>query len=296
MRRISPVIIPLVVVAFVIGLTVLLSYHSASTAADQVGLHFKGGPFSSKVYDSYIPPSTKKWFGPGDKEYLYPNNVRTFDATGGKDAEMPPITSVSKNQAEISTPVSVTFALVTDEKTLLDFHNKIGNRYQAYMEDDKTSDGWRKMLDFYVGQALNTSLDRMVQGYDWQQLYSDPSIRTALQTQVDKELPDLLKQQMGGDYFTNFQVLVQQPTPTNQALKDTLAQNQANLAAAQTAKAKAEADLATARAQTALANAQAAQKQAEINGFGGFENYNKAQAVEKGLNPYQPTYIVSGTK
>src|SRR4051794_6082356 len=92
--------------------------HSVSTAADQVALHYSGGPFSSKAYKSYVPASTKKWFGPGDKEYLYPAGQRTYDATGGKKAERDSITSVSADSVEMATKVSITFQLKTDEKSL----------------------------------------------------------------------------------------------------------------------------------------------------------------------------------
>jgi hypothetical protein len=164
------------------------------------------------------------------------------------------------------------------------------------MDGDSTSTGWKEMLAFYIGQPLNVTLDREVQQYNWRDLYSRAEVRTALQAKIDTELPTLVQQKLQGDYFDDFQVLVQQPTPTNADLKNAIAQQQSAIAAAQSARAKAEADIATARAQTALAAAQAAQKQAEIKGYGGFENYNKAHAVDQGLNPYQPTYLVNGTQ
>lgn len=265
--------------------------HSVSTAADQVGLHYLGGPFSSKKYDSFIPASTKQWFGPGDKEYLYPNNRRTFDATGGKGAESNPITSVSKDSAEMATPVSVTFQLDTDPKTLRKFHETIGNRYKAYMSGDEVTKGWENVLGFYIGQALNTTLDREVQQYNWRDLYNHPELRTALQAAVDKELPQLVDQQMNGHYFTGFQTLLQQPTPTNQALKDAVAAQQAAVAAANSQKAQADAQRAAAEAQIAVSRAEAQKKQKEIAGYGGVDNYNRHECIVHGCNPYQPTYI-----
>jgi SPFH domain / Band 7 family len=268
--------------------------HSISTAPDQVGLHYLGGAFSNKSYDSYVPASTKKWFGPGDQEYLYPNNQRSYDATGGPGSESKPIISVSRDQAEMSVPVSVTFRLRTDQKSLRAFHENIGNRYRAYMHDDETTAGWREMLAFYIGQPLNVSLDREVQGANWRDLYSKPGARTTLQTKLDSELPDLVRQKLQGDYFDDFQVLVQQPTPTNAELKQAIAQQQAAVAAAQSAQAQAEAQRLAARAQVAVQQQQALKTKADISAYGSVDEYNKAQAILKGINPYQPTYVVGG--
>jgi hypothetical protein len=118
-------------IAILLMSTTACGTHSTSTAADQVGLHYNGGPFSSKTYADFIPAATKKWYGPGDKAFLYPNNQRSYDATGSAGSEATPITSVSKDQAEMAVPVSITFRLKTDEKSLRKFHENIGNRYHA---------------------------------------------------------------------------------------------------------------------------------------------------------------------
>lgn len=288
--------------AMILGMLLLLPLlsacgtHSVSTAADQVGLHYKGGPFSAKKYGDYIPASTKRWYGPGDKEFMYPINQRNYDATGSEGAESHPISSTSRDAVEMDTPLSVTFFLKTDEKTLREFHEKVGIRFKAYMKGDETSDGWRKLLEFYIRQALETTLDREVANYNWRDLYSKPEVRVELQNKVNQDLPILIAQQMGGEYFEKFSALVQKPEPTNQDLKKAVADAQNNVALANAARQKAEADLATARAQTALAKAEAAKKQAEIRGYGGFENYNKAKCVEEGCNPYQPTYVWGGAQ
>ena len=265
--------------------------HSVSTAPDQVGLHYLGGPFSAKKYNSYIPPSTKKWFGPGDKEYLYPAGQRTYDATGGKGSERDSITSVSQDSVEMSTKVSITFNLKTDEGTLRKFHEKVGIKYKAYMDGDETSKGWRNLLDFYIGQSLETTLDREIANYKWRDLYNKPEVRVALQAQIDKELPDLVKSKIGDEYFDSFSAQVQKPDVTNDALKQSIADTQNNIAQAQAQQAKAQADLATAKAQVAVAQAEAAKKAAEIRGYGGVDNYNKHECIANGCNPYQPTIV-----
>jgi hypothetical protein len=264
--------------------------HSVSTAADQVALHYSGGPFSSKAYRSYVPASTKKWFGPGDKEYMYPAGQRTYDATGGKKAERDSITSVSADSVEMATKVSITFQLKTDEKSLRAFHEKVGIKYKAYMDGDETSEGWRTLLDFYIGQSLETTLDREVANYNWRDLYNKPEIRVKLQAEVNKELPDLVRAKIQGDYFYDFSAQVQKPDVTNDALKQAIADSQNNVAKAQAQQAQAQAQLATAQAQLALQRVEAQKQRALIAGYGSTDAYLKALLIQQGGNPYQPSY------
>lgn len=274
---------------------------SVSTEPDQVALHYEGGSFSSKKYNSFVGPSNKDWFGPGDKTYVYPLGQRSYDATGADGSEHAPFTSSSKDSVELATPMSVTFQLKTDEKTLRTFHEQIGIKYKAYADDGSgdVSKGWINMLNFYMGQSLDTTVDRVLAGYDWRQSYNDPAIRVKIQEEVQNALPELVNAKMNaadtGGYFENYAVQVQRPVPTNEELKNNIAAAQNQVAQAEAAKAKADADLATANAQIAVQKAEATKKAAEIAGYGSVAEYNKAQAIEKGINPYQPTYIVSGT-
>lgn len=283
------------IVGLIVGLFLVLSTtacgtHSVSTAPDQVGLHYLGGPFSAKKYNSYIPSSTKKWFGPGDKEYLYPSGQRSYDATGGQDAERDAITSVSQDSVEMSTKLSVTFQLKTDEKTLRQFHEKVGIKYRAYMEGDSISKGWKNLLQFYMGQSIETTLDREIANYKWRDLYQKPQIRVALQEAVAKELPDLVKQKIQGDYFYDFAVQIQKPDVTNDTLKQAIADTQNKVAQAQAAQAQAQAQLATAKAQLALQQVEAQKQAAIIRGYGGIDGYLKWYCIDHGCNPYQPSY------
>jgi len=264
---------------------------SVSTASDQVALHYEGGAVSSKKFAGCVPASKKDYAGPGDTFYSYPTNQRIFDATGGEDSDGNVITVVSKDNVELAVPISVNFTLKTDCEILREFHQTIGNRYQAYMDGDKTSEGWNKMLRLVIQQPLDTTLDRIAQNYNWRDLYNKPEVKTAIEKQVNEQLSAIVSRQTNGkEFFDNFSALVQKPTPTNQALKDNIAAEQNNVASAQAAEAKARADKAAAEAQVAVARAQAESRKAEIAGYGTAEEYNKAKAIEKGLNPYQPSY------
>ena len=289
----------------VVGLAIaglaLTACSSVSTEPDQTALQYEGGSFSDKKFTLIVPPSTRDYAGWGDKYYVYPIGQRSYDATGGDGSERGPFTSSSKDSVEMATPLSVTFDLITDEKTLRDFHQLIGIKYKAYYEDgtdDSTgiSKGWGQMLSFYVGQSLDTTVDRVMAGQEWRKAYGDAAVRTAIETAIKTELPGIVSSKMGGKaYFENWAVQVQRPVPTNPDLLKAIADNQNQVAQAEAAKAKADADLKTAQAQIALQKAEAAKKQADISAYGSVAEYNKAQAIEKGINPYQPTYIVPGT-
>lgn len=284
-------VISVVVLAAIAG----ASLTNVSTAADQRALHYKGGALSSKKFASCVPASTRAWHGPGDKHYLYPTNQRIFEATGvaGSDGEV--IKVVSKDNVELSVPVSINFTLKTDCDTLRRFHEVLGNRYQAYMDGDSTSAGWRNMLRIVVQQPLDTTLDRIAQNYEWRKLYNDPVVKAELERQVNEQIASIVKRQTNNEeFFTNWSALVQKPTPTNVELVQAIAAEQNNVAQANAARAKAEADEAAARAQVAVAVADAEKRKAEILGYGGIEQYLKARCIERGCNPYQPTIIGPG--
>lgn len=296
--KLRSIIIPGVALCALAGCTV------ATPQADQTGIHYEGGPFSANKYASIVAPGTRDTFGPGDHVYYYPSGQRTYDATGGPGAEHAPYTSSSKDSVELATPLSVTFELKTDAGSLRRFHENIGIKYQAWYEDgtkDPTgvSSGWGKLLEFYIGQSMDTTVDRVLAGYAWRDAYGNADVRNAIQAAVQNELPGIVAAKMQASdidgFFTSFAVQVQRPVPTNPDLLKSIADLQNQVAQAAANKAKADADTATANAQLALQKAEAAKKAADISAYGSVDQYNKAQAIEKGINPYQPTYVVPGT-
>ena len=99
----------------------------------------------------------------------------------------------------------------------------------------------------------------------------------------------LVDRQARGHYFEGFTVLVKKPSPIDKELVASINESQKLLAVSEQAIARARADVARADAEVKVAKAQAAKRRAEIEGYGSTEAYLKAQAVEKGLNPWQPT-------
>lgn len=277
------------------------------TAADEIALHYGGGPLEGQEFKGCVPASSRQVNSVADRYYYYPENQRVFDFTGKDGADVEPISVVSKDNQTLTIPGSVTFDLNTNCEVLKNFHNNIGRRYQAYMVDGEngeyvTSDGWSRMMNLYIGRAADATLDRVAKQYTWMELYSNPAIKDEMNAEVNKVVAQLVNQQTDGEdeFFQNFSALIAQPQPGD-ALVKALEDQQTAVATAQAAEAKAVAEANSARA---AADAQVAQKQAELTvaqieaqkkaaeiaAYGGPEAYNNAKAIEKGLNPFQPIY------
>jgi hypothetical protein len=273
--------------ALVVAALALSGCSNVSTGSDQTALHYKAGPLSSTKFANCVPASERNIDGPADKHFTYPTSQRTYDATGGKGAESGPFTVVSKDNAEMRVPVTVTFTLKADCETLRKFHERLGNRYAAY--DDGA--GWAEMLNFVIGKPLDTALDRTAQGFNWRDLWNNPATKTELEKAVDGALATLVERQAGGVFFDIGEVLIQKPEPTNGALKDAVATEQAAVAQANSAKAKADADRVAAEAQIAVAKARGAALAAEKAALG--EDWIKKYAIDNKITPW-PSPVVAG--
>jgi regulator of protease activity HflC (stomatin/prohibitin superfamily) len=91
--------------------------------------------------------------------------------------------------------------------------------------------------------------------------------------------------------------------PDNKDLAAQVASEQTLVAQADAERAQAKADQAKAEAQVAVSKAEAQKQAATIAGFQlkgmtprqAVRAYNESQAIAAGLNPYQPTFVVSGS-
>lgn len=274
----------------------LIAGCGVSTQSSVTKVEVGAGPFDDPVVKTCIKPGTKDNTPTNDDYYSYPVSDRDMDATGQKGSDFDPITAVSKDNAEMAIPLTIRFNMVTDCDTLGEFFKAYGQRYGAYLNDDgSTTDGWMTMLRKLMYDPTDALLDDVAKNYSWRDLYNNAQAQQELQTTLSEQIENIVDSNARGHFFDHFTVLVKKPVPTNPNLASAIAEEQAAVASAQSAEAKARAQKAQAQAETATARAEAAKKRAEIRGFGSFENYNKAKAVENGLNPYQPTYIVNGT-
>ena len=106
---------------------------------------------------------------------------------------------------------------------------------------------------------------------------------------VLEQLPDLVGRQIDGDedFFTNFQITLQKPIPPA-SVKEALENQQAAVAKANARKAEADAQVAAARAQIEVEKAEAQKILQRIRVLGR-DGYLRQYAIDKGLNPYQPS-------
>lgn len=288
-------------VALCLLLLIVARPSSISTGPDQVALHYKGGAFSSKKFSDCVAPSNREFDGPGDLHFAYPASQTNFvfDAEGGDSG---PITFVTRDGIEMTVEGVTNFLLNTSCEpieigsstyaggALQRFHELIGNRYNAYMTTDGVrSEGWRQMLNVYIFRPLDTATDRAGQNYTYTELYTDPNKKAQWEQDVLEQLPDLVNRQTDGDteFFQNFAVTFQKPEPP-QSIKDELVKQQAAVAKAKAAEAEAAAREAAAQAQVAVERAEAAKIAQRVRVLGR-DGYLQQYAIDKGINPFQPT-------
>ncbi len=269
--------------------------------SDMVAVHEGAGPFEAKKIKGCKDPADRG-FWTNDKYVLLPgpSNQRVWDMTGQDGSDAKPVESSSKDSVVMQVPISVRFNLKGDCETLTKFYtNHVRRSGVEFKDNGDYNDKWPALLRSIVGDPVDQTLDRIVKDYNWRDLTYDPNLRAEIERKVDEQLSkegtSLLTQAANGSYFTGISVIVGSPKPANDDLKNAVAAEQTKVAEARSAEAQAKADEQKAKAQVAVAQAEAAKKAAEIAGYPSVEEYNKAKAIEKGLNPYQPTYIVNGT-
>lgn len=210
-------------------------------------------------------------------------------------------------------PVTVTMDLTTDCELLKEFHRRLGTKYNAWVDAENTNNnnpsiaGWISLLNYAVGQPLEIRLQRIAQKYPWQKIWNDEAVRLefeqTLQSEIERAVRDRTGTVADGDndpendptFFTNFKVTVGKPDPKDENLKKALADQQTAVAKADSARLAADAQVATAIAETGVAKQQALKRQAEIAGYPTVDDYLRALAIDKGMNPWQPTYVVPGS-
>ncbi|WZB38340.1 Band-7-like membrane protein [Mycobacterium phage Bazzle] len=251
----------------------------------------------------------------GFKAYMYPARQISYDALDAEGTEAPATVVVSNASApaELKVPVTVTFDLTSDCELLKQFHRDFGTKYQGWLNDDgTTSQGWKDLLNYVVGQPLQNTLVSIAQKYEWRKIWNDEAVRVEFQNALRETLPKVSRDRTNGvDYFTNFQVTVMKPDPVDANLKSAIiAEQQAiaqakaaeakGVADANAAEAKAKADVAAATAQTEVARQEALKRQAEVSGYPSVDDYLRAleinakrDAVSAGINPW-PSPIVAG--
>lgn len=278
-----------VLILFALIAAIFVRPTTVSTGPDQAALHYTGGAFTPTRFADCVEKSTRVWDGPGDKHFLYPTSQRNYVFGPGGDRGI--ITFVTSDGIEMSVEGVMNFMLNTECETLREFHDLIGNRYDAYMNADSGngSKGWLKMLSVYMSKPLETAIDRASQEYTYTDLYTDPATKALWEQDVLDLLPDLVGRQIDGDsdFFINFAITLGKPVPP-EAVKLALEKQQADVAGAKAKEAEANAQVKAAEAQVAVEKAEA-DKIREIVKVLGVEGYLHRYAIDQGQNPFQPS-------
>ena len=276
---------------------------TVATDSDGVIVHKGGGIVEAAKPKGCLMPAQLEIEKPGDSYYLYPGNQRTYEFSSSEGADGPPITVISKDGQELSISGTLSFNLNTDCDVLQRFHDVVGNRENAYFDStSETPAGWNIMLEKYMRPSIDSTLDRVAKQYNWKELYADVSIKDKMNLEINQNVSALVNQRFEGkeDFFINFSALILQPQ-ADAELVASVKKVEASKANAEATKTKAEADAAAAlaaaeaqvaqkRAEKTVADLDAQIKKAEIEPYGTAREYNNWLAIEKGLNPYQPTY------
>lgn len=204
--------------AVALGLMALTGCSTVSTQPDEVGVHYKDGPFSSKTFADCVPASKRQMNGPGDAHYIYPAGQRTFSFTGRKGSEIDPITVTTKDGQNLSVPGFVTFSLKTDCETLREFHEKVGMKYGAY----KDGGGWDAFLSDYIAVPLTSAMNKASLAGGWYELYSSSEVQAKFEEYVKDNLPTEVTKALGEDFIKIHAVQISKPQPSEK-LTDALA-------------------------------------------------------------------------
>ncbi len=293
--------------AIAAAVLVLTGCSMPSTQADEVLVHKGSGITEGHEAKGCVPAATRQvnWgTGMGDDYYPYPASQRFYDflksEKEGSDSDR--FTVVSSDGQQLTVAGSVFFTLNTNCDALQSFHDLLGNREHAYMEEGQISPGWTKVLNLLMKQPIDNALDTVAKRYTWQELRFDLTVKDEMAKAVVDALQREVNKKITGDfdYFGNYSAQIQQPIAPDTLVK-IQQDREASVSQAAATEAKAKADAAAAEA---AATAQVAQKDAElkvalieaqilaaeIKAHGGPALYNQWLVASKGLNPLQPSY------
>lgn len=214
---------------------VLTGCYNVTTGPTDTAVHEAGGPMTDPKLVGCVPPGTKAregWFG--EQFHYFPTTLRSWDFSTAADSDHDgPLSVTAQSPAgqaqNISLSVSgnVTWQLNTDCETLMDFYQKIAQKYDAAGGDaGSVGDGWSSMVNFYIGSPFQKALSQNAKDFDYLELVNDPDKLAHLETTTEADTVRYIEQQAGGDYFQNITVNLQTPVlPDN--IQDAINANEA---------------------------------------------------------------------
>jgi hypothetical protein len=251
-----------------------------------------------------------------DTYYPYPATQReaVWDSNsfnkGNNSADYPDLEVTDRDGRKVYVKMKVSFYLNTscepvtvngkryDGGVLQVFHENVGKTRHAYFNEDGTyGNGWLWAMDNYIATPVVDFVGREARQEQAENMYSTTDIQDEIQKQLAENMPALVNAGMEGDlqFYDHFTVKIYKMTPED-AYLNLLKEREDAQIKAETADLNASARVKEAEANAKVKKAEAEIMRNEIAGYGGFENWNKAKAVENGLNPYQPTIVAPGIR
>ena len=281
-------------------------------------LRYEGGDTGGSKFKECVEPGEK--LVSNDKFYSYPTTQReavwdtdTYNQNGNS-ADYPDLTVLDKDGREVHVKMKISFFLNTscepvevDGKkypggTIQAFHEMIGKTRNAYFDtgsdgNGSYGDGWLWAMNNYISTPAKDFVTKAIRPLQVESLYNDTSKQESIEEALAEQMPELVNSVMETDlqFYENFTVSIYSVTPDAEYLALIKEREDAQIKA-DTAQANADAKVAEAKANARVAREEAKIRQAEIAGFGGFNNYKCIYLADKGLNCAQPQYIVGGTK
>lgn len=272
-----------------------------------VALQFEGGAIipAAQKFIKCVPGGQRGNHDFGGHTYFYPSDQRVVDFTGDRGSDRDKIHVLSKDGVELAVPGQLQYYLNTecsdDKSPIVEFHLNLGRRYDASFNNgpNKVPNGWRTVQRLYLETPLETVMDRVSQEYNWRDLVFNPQVKAEWERKVLAALPELVDRTTPTEtqFYNRFQPLIGVPElvgDAGKAAQQAIVDGQRRVAEAQAREAEAKAQAAAAIAQIAVAKAQAEARRQEIRGYGSVQEYNRHECIEKGCNPYQPTYVYPG--
>lgn len=226
----------------------------AQTTPDEVALRYSGSAMfaEAEAFKRCYNPSESEHGDAGDKVYIYPAGQRTFKFSADPGADAPPFSVTAAGGITLSVSGTITFTpQFQDCARLRDFHERIGRKYAAYLsaQDDTTTtqvegiQGWTTMLLTYVKDPAERAIDNDSLGYDAFALSTDPTTKSKWEQAALADIPKVMAQQSGGEFFHIDSVILQAPQLPQQMIDGQIAkqtaQQQADAAAIAANAAKA---------------------------------------------------------
>ena len=206
---------------------------------DETIIHYSGGPIQHNIkFEGCVKPGGSKYTGPGDKNYSYPAGQRTYRFDNqNKGAESPAISIVSSDLVEMTVEGTATFNFTTDCEKVRKFHEAIGLKFRNQYPDKNAY--WPQILESYVKQALDRSMDASAKGLSFRDLYANPDAKKQWEDAVSVMVPQVINGIAGDNYFTDFRLNLQVPQPPA-AIKQGFTDRQASVEQNEAQKARNE--------------------------------------------------------